>query len=41
MPVERCFDWESLALVELAAGNAEAADAYARRAEDARTAGST
>ena len=26
MPVERCFDWESLALVELAAGNAEAAE---------------
>ena len=34
MPVERCFDWESLALVELAVGNAEAADVYARRAED-------
>jgi DNA-binding NarL/FixJ family response regulator len=34
MPVERCFDWESLALVELAVGNANAADAYARRAEE-------
>ena len=34
MPVERCFDWESLTLVELAAGNVEAADAYARRAEE-------
>jgi DNA-binding NarL/FixJ family response regulator/tetratricopeptide (TPR) repeat protein len=34
MPVERCFDWESLALVELGAGNLEAADAYARRAEE-------
>ena len=34
MPVERCFDWESLALVELAAGNVEAADAFARRAEE-------
>ena len=34
MPVERCFDWESLTLVELAAGNADAADAYARCAEE-------
>jgi len=34
MPVERCFDWESLALVELAVGNIEAADGYARRAEE-------
>jgi DNA-binding NarL/FixJ family response regulator len=34
MPVERCFDWESLTLVELAAGQTEAADAYARRAEE-------
>jgi DNA-binding CsgD family transcriptional regulator/tetratricopeptide (TPR) repeat protein len=33
MPVERCFDWESLTLLELAAGNLEAADAYACRAE--------
>jgi ATP/maltotriose-dependent transcriptional regulator MalT len=34
IPVERCFDWEILALVELATGNTEAADGYARRAED-------
>ena len=34
IPVERCFDWETLALVELANGNLEAADGYARRAED-------
>ncbi|HSE81226.1 MAG TPA: BREX system ATP-binding domain-containing protein [Gaiellaceae bacterium] len=34
MPVERCFDWESLTLVELAAGNMEAADGYASRAEE-------
>ena len=34
MPVERCFDWESLTLVELAVGNTEAADAYALRAEE-------
>jgi DNA-binding NarL/FixJ family response regulator len=34
MPVERCFDWETLTLVELAVGNADAADAYARRAEE-------
>ena len=34
IPVERCFDWEILALVELAGGNLEAADGYARRAED-------
>lgn len=34
MPVERCFDWESLTLAELAAGDVEAADAYARRAEE-------
>jgi HPt (histidine-containing phosphotransfer) domain-containing protein len=33
MPVERCFDWESLTLVELAAGDVEAADTHARRAE--------
>jgi DNA-binding NarL/FixJ family response regulator len=33
MPVERCFDWESLTLVELAAGNTEDADSYAARAE--------
>ncbi len=38
MPVERCFDWESLTLVELAVGNTEAADTYAaprRRASGA------
>ena len=34
MPVERCFDWELLTVVELAVGNSEAADAYARRAEE-------
>ena len=34
MPVERCFDWESLTLAELAVGNTEAADAYAVRAEE-------
>jgi DNA-binding CsgD family transcriptional regulator len=33
MPVERCFDWESLTLVELAAGNIDDADTYAARAE--------
>jgi ATP/maltotriose-dependent transcriptional regulator MalT len=33
MPVERCFDWESLALAELAVGDVEAAEAYALRAE--------
>jgi DNA-binding CsgD family transcriptional regulator len=33
MPVERCFDWESLTLAELAVGDVEAADGYARRAE--------
>jgi DNA-binding NarL/FixJ family response regulator len=34
MPVERCFDWESLTLVSLAADDAESAERYARRAED-------
>ena len=34
MPVERCFDWESLTAVELAVGNSEAAAAYALRAEE-------
>ena len=34
MPVERCFDWESLTLVELAVGDMEAADGYAGRAEE-------
>ena len=33
MPVERCLDWESLTLAELAVGDIEAADAYAGRAE--------
>ena len=33
MPVERCFDWESLTLAELAVGDVDAADGYARRAE--------
>ena len=32
IPVERCFDWEMLALVELALGRPEAADALRRRA---------
>jgi DNA-binding CsgD family transcriptional regulator/tetratricopeptide (TPR) repeat protein len=34
MPVERCFDWESLTLAALADGDLEAADAYATRAEE-------
>jgi DNA-binding NarL/FixJ family response regulator len=34
IPVERCFDWEVLALVQLARGNPEAADEYARRTEE-------
>jgi signal transduction histidine kinase len=34
IPVEKCFDWEILALVELARGRMEAADDYARRAEE-------
>ena len=34
MPVERCFDWESLTLAALADGDAAAADGYAGRAED-------
>ena len=34
IPVERCFDWETLALVELAIGSPEKADEYARRAEE-------
>ena len=34
IPVERGFDWEILALVELATGNPEKADDYARRAEE-------
>jgi signal transduction histidine kinase len=34
IPVEKCFDWEILALVELALGRNEAADGFARRAEE-------
>ena len=34
IPVERCFDWEVFALVELARGRVEAADGYARRTEE-------
>ncbi len=34
IPVERCFDWETLALVELAVGNHDAADHFARLAEE-------
>ncbi len=34
IPVERCFDWETLALVELSTGNVDSADGYARRAEE-------
>ena len=36
MPVERCFDWESLALVELAAGNLDGGGGV-RRAAPRRT----
>ena len=34
IPVERCFDWETLALVELAVGELETAEDYATRAEN-------
>jgi DNA-binding NarL/FixJ family response regulator/tetratricopeptide (TPR) repeat protein len=34
IPVERCFDWETMALAELAVGRPEAAEGYARRAEE-------
>ena len=34
MPVERCFDWESLTLVSLAVGDTEAANRYAGLAEE-------
>jgi DNA-binding CsgD family transcriptional regulator/tetratricopeptide (TPR) repeat protein len=34
IPVERCFYWEILALAELARGDADAAEAYASRAEE-------
>jgi DNA-binding CsgD family transcriptional regulator len=33
IPVEKCFDWEVLALVELARGDTSAADRYVRRTE--------
>jgi DNA-binding NarL/FixJ family response regulator len=33
VPVERCFDWESLALAQIALGDMDAADALAARAE--------
>jgi DNA-binding CsgD family transcriptional regulator/tetratricopeptide (TPR) repeat protein len=33
IPAEKCFDWEVLALLELARGNVDAADDYARRTE--------
>jgi signal transduction histidine kinase len=34
IPVEKCFDWEVLALVELARGRMDAAEGYARRTEE-------
>ncbi len=34
IPVERCIDWEILALVELALGSVDAADGYVRRCEE-------
>jgi signal transduction histidine kinase len=34
IPVEKCFDWEVLALVELARGRKEAAEAYVQRTEE-------
>ena len=34
IPVEKCFDWEVLALVELARGRKEAAEGYVRRSEE-------
>ena len=34
IPVEKCFDWEVLALVELARGRNEAAEGYVRRTEE-------
>jgi DNA-binding CsgD family transcriptional regulator/tetratricopeptide (TPR) repeat protein len=34
MPVERCFDWETLTLASLATGDVMGADAFARRAEE-------
>ena len=38
IPVEKCFDWEVLALVELARGRNEAAEGYVRRTRGARRA---
>ena len=34
IPVERCFDWETMALAELEAGNVEVAEGHAARAEE-------
>jgi DNA-binding CsgD family transcriptional regulator/tetratricopeptide (TPR) repeat protein len=34
MPVERCFDWETLTIASLALGDIESADGYASRAEE-------
>jgi DNA-binding CsgD family transcriptional regulator len=34
VPVERCFDWEGLALIDLALGHPDAAQDYVRRAEE-------
>lgn len=34
IPVEKCFDWEVLALVELARGRKEAAEGFVRRTEE-------
>jgi len=34
VPVERCFDWETMALAELAGGSLEVAEAHAARAEE-------
>ena len=34
IPVEKCFDWEILGLVEIALGNLEAAEGYVVRAEE-------
>ena len=34
VPVERCFDWETMALAEMAAGDLATAEAHARRATE-------
>jgi len=34
IPVERCFDWETIALAEIEAGNVDVAEAHVRRAEE-------